>query len=72
MGYAASGPDGAYTEDSTSMYAPQCLDEENSSVLDHALDLVKKKYGVDLPATDVQACHHLPSWTKGKKWPARI
>ena len=47
--------------------APQCLDEENSSVLDHALDLVKKKYGVVLPATDVQACHHLPSWTKGKK-----
>ena len=46
---------------------PQCLDEENSSVLDHALDLVKKKYGVVLPATDVQACHHLPSWTKGKK-----
>ena len=28
--------------------SPQCLNEENSSVLDHALDLVKKKYGVDL------------------------
>lgn len=49
--------------------SPQCLSEENTPVLDHVLGLVKQKYGVDLPAGDVQACHHLPSWQKGKRGP---
>ena len=46
---------------------PAQLEEEGVSVLDHVRELVKMKYDVDLPARDVQACHHVPSWPKGRK-----
>jgi len=46
---------------------PAQLEEEGVSVLDHVRELVRTKYNVDLPARDVQACHHVPSWPKGRK-----
>ena len=48
---------------------PAQLEEEGVSVLDHVRELVRTKYNVDLPASDVQACHHVPSWPKGRKGP---
>jgi hypothetical protein len=38
-----------------------CLDAEGTSLLDHVTDLIKLKFGVILPHTDIQACHHLPN-----------
>ena len=35
--------------------------KEKVSVTDHACDLLKKKFGVELPQTDIIACHHLPN-----------
>lgn len=36
------------------------LKEENISLTNHIISLTKDKFGVDLPATDITACHHLP------------
>ena len=47
--------------------SPAQLEEEGVSVLDHVRELIREKYDVDLPASDVQACHHVPSWPKGKR-----
>ena len=36
------------------------LKEENISLTNHIISLTKDKFGVDLPAADITACHHLP------------
>ena len=41
--------------------SPDSLEAEKKSVVNHATELIKRKYGVDLPADDIQAAHHLPS-----------
>ena len=37
------------------------LNKESSTVTKHVTDLLKLKYNVDIPANDIQACHHLPN-----------
>jgi hypothetical protein len=37
------------------------LEKDGISVIDHALSLIKSKYDVVIPVSDVQACHHLPN-----------
>lgn len=49
--------------------SPQQLEKEGVSVTDHVRDLIRRKYKVDVPMTDIQACHHLPSRGKGKGAP---
>ena len=41
----------------------QQLKEDNVSVTQHVISLAKDKYGVDLPESDIMACHHLPNGT---------
>ena len=44
------------------------LNQDKTDLTTHAVDLVKEKFGVDLPKTDIQAVHHLPSaLKKGQK-----
>ena len=53
------------------------LAQENLSLTDHILELVKTKYDITVPKSDVQACHRLPNksvilllWnrTEGSAW----
>ena len=53
------------------------LAQENLSLTDHILELVKTKYDITVPRSDVQACHRLPNksvilrlWnrTEGSAW----
>ena len=37
------------------------LSQEKLSLVDHMVALVKAKYDITLPATDIQACHRLPN-----------
>ena len=47
--------------------SPEELEAAGVSVTDHVRELIKAKYDVELPAEDIQACHHVPSWPKGRR-----
>ena len=51
---------------SSLLKTPQQLEKEGMSVTDHVRDLIRRKYKVDVPVADIQACHHVPSRGKGK------
>ena len=44
------------------------LQRENTRLLDHAIELVKEKYGVVVPEDDVVACHRLKNSVLLKIW----
>ena len=48
--------------------SPDTLDKEGKTVVQHTIDLIKTKYGVEIPQEDIQACHHLPN-SGGQKKP---
>ena len=39
----------------------QQLSQENQTITEHIINLVKEKYDVTLPQSDIQACHRLPN-----------
>ena len=39
----------------------KALDIENTSVTDHVVEIIKKKFDIEVPKHDIQACHHLPN-----------
>ena len=45
---------------------PDQLETNNLSITDHAVKLIKQKYGVHIPTEDIQACHYLPTKSNGK------
>ena len=46
---------------------PEQLAKEKISITKHATELLSKKYGVDLPESDIQAIHYLTPEVKGGK-----
>ena len=48
------------TKGSGLILSEEVLEAKNMDTMDHALDLVEKKYSVKIPKEEVQDAHHLP------------
>ena len=54
------------SKDKSIIKSMEQLDKEKKDITSHAVELIKLKYDVTIPAQDIQACHFLPSKSNKK------